>query len=227
MPQYAEGSPQSDLATSELKPQYAKSWPTWPTSPRAREYLSTLRTQLGSDLATSERIPQYDEDSTWSDLAMSERIPQYAEDSTRIRPHYERENTSVRWGFNLILPRYERENISWTQLNHFILLMSVRWELNLIILFYLCYVEVSLRPTSARSFYILLVLCWGLPQADLSLTISISRSPLGRPQVNHLTCVLLQSPSGWPQLNHFTYLILRSPSDRPHMVRSVRPGKIK
>ncbi|QCD82432.1 hypothetical protein DEO72_LG2g2770 [Vigna unguiculata] len=41
---------------------------------RAREYLSTLRTQLGSDLATNERIPQYVEDSTRSDLTTSERI---------------------------------------------------------------------------------------------------------------------------------------------------------
>ena len=88
------------------------------TSLRPREYLNTLRAQLGSDLATSERIPQYTEDSTWSDLAMSERIPQYAKDSTRIRPRYEREYTSVRWGLNLIWPRYVWENT------------SVRWGLN-------------------------------------------------------------------------------------------------
>jgi len=33
-----------------------------PTTLRAREYLSTLRTKLGSDHATCERIPQYAED---------------------------------------------------------------------------------------------------------------------------------------------------------------------
>jgi len=166
-----------------------------------------------SDLATSERISQYAEDLT--------RIwPRYERENTSvrwglnlIRPRYERENISVRWGLNsdptslrareyLSTLRIQldstslraREYLSMlrTQLNHFILLVSVRWELNLIILFYLSYVEVSLRPTSARSFYILLVLCWGFPQADLSLIISISRSPLGRPQVDHLTCVLLR-----------------------------------
>ena len=42
MPQYVEGSPRSDLATSELKPQYAERRPTWPTSLRASWSLSTL-----------------------------------------------------------------------------------------------------------------------------------------------------------------------------------------
>jgi len=127
-----------DLATSERISQYVEDstriWPHYKwenisirwefnsdlTSLREREYLSMLRTQLGSDLATSERIPQYAEDSTqiwphykrenisirWefnSDLTSlreRERIPQYVEDSTRIRPRYERENTSVRWELN-------------------------------------------------------------------------------------------------------------------------------
>jgi len=190
----------TDLATSELKPQYAESWPTWPTSPRAswclstlragyerenssvrwglnsdptslraREYLSMLRTQLDPTSLRAREYLSTLRTQLGSDLATSERIPQYAEDSTRIRPLYERENTSVRWGLNSDLTSLRareylstlriqidstslraREYLSTlrTQLTHFILLVLVRWELNVIILFYLCYVEVSLGPTS-------------------------------------------------------------------------------
>ena len=85
-----------------------------PTSLRARNYLGTLRTKLGSD------------------LAMCERIPQCAEDYTRIWPRYKRENTLVHWGLNSNLTSLQareyhntlRALVDWPQINQFIFCMS-------------------------------------------------------------------------------------------------------